>query len=354
MDGERICHAQIDDTTFKIAIDLKAALGQGAHPPDPISNVYLRGAANLNLPLLRLMMAFLQPGRAVLDVGAHIGTFALTAAAQGCRVCAIEAAPGNAALLRESARQNGWSDRVQVIQAAVGNRDGELSFVPYGPWGHVATDKIALARVNVPAIRLDDLLADTGCDCWDFVKMDVEGSEVAVLEGASRSLGGPDAPPILYESNYICLDYYDQTPRDLRGALVELGYAHHYLVRPGRLVAVGADELQAEIVGEYLATKTPLSRLAGWRIDQALSRRELIKMLVVERKRQDPKHRLYLGRALQQAPTDLLAQRSVRRILRCLKADPVTKVRDAVTWYAAPQEGVLTRLLDRVKDRLGV
>jgi FkbM family methyltransferase len=349
-----ICQARIDALHFKIAIDFEAAAGHGGHPPDPIAGAYLRGETDFNLPLVRLMLALVQPGQSVLDVGAHLGTFALAAAAHGCRVCAVEASPTNAALLRTSARHNGWCERLHVIEAALGNRGGALAFTPYGPWGHVTTDKIARAHVEVSAVRLDGLPVLQEGRRWDFIKMDVEGSEVAVVEGAGQMLRRPDAPPLLYESNYVCLDYYDRTPRDLRAALVGLGYVHHYLVRSGRLITVAADALQGEIVGEYLATKAPVSRLAGWRIEASLSRRELLKMLLVERRCADPKHRLHLGRALREAPPDLLAEPGVRRILRGLKADPQAGVRAAVAWYAGAQEGKWTRLVDGVKERLGI
>src|SRR5262245_46201019 len=140
MQPAKFCRARItDDIGFEIAVDPEAAVGRGGHPPDPISQAYLTGRPNLNLTLLRLMLALLRPGGVLLDIGAHIGTFALAAAAQGCRVFAVEAGARNVGLLRESVRRNDWQGRVHVIHAAASDAAGELAFSPYGPWGHVAS-----------------------------------------------------------------------------------------------------------------------------------------------------------------------------------------------------------------------
>jgi FkbM family methyltransferase len=347
-----VCRARItDNIAFEIAVDPDAAAGRGGHPPDPISQAYLNGMPNLNLTLLRLMQAILRPGGVMLDVGAHLGTFALTAAAHGCLVVGVEANPRNVALLRESVRRNGWQERVQVIHAAASDAAGELAFSAYGPWGHVASAKTGIAALPCPAARLDDVLAACGVDRVDFIKIDVEGSEIAALTGAEMVLGS--APAVLYESNHLCLDWYGRTPRELRAALDRFGYRHHYLVRPDRLVSVTADDFQAEICGEYLATKKPVD-LPGWRIETGLPRREMVRMLTAELRRNDRHCLAQLGRALREAPPELLAENTVRRLLRCLKGNAHAEVRAAAHWSAEPPRGTLGHLVDRIGIRLGI
>ena len=157
------------------------------------------------------MSQLFELGTRVLDLGAHIGTVALLAAAKGCQVVAVEASPRNAELLRHSAAINGFTS-LRVVQAAVSDRPGILSFCPKGPFGHVVTNKFESPTIEVPALPVCQVLKEVGWDRVDFIKLDVEGSEIAVIDGMAPFLARADAPPILYESNSYTLDFYDKTP----------------------------------------------------------------------------------------------------------------------------------------------
>src|SRR5262245_22085504 len=56
-----------------------------------------------------------------------------------------------------------------------------------------------VADVPVPVKRLDDFLADYGLPYVDFIKLDVEGSELDVLSGASLTLANPSTFGIVFE-----------------------------------------------------------------------------------------------------------------------------------------------------------
>jgi FkbM family methyltransferase len=205
-------------------------------------------------PHLDLLRQLVRPGSRVLDLGAHIGTFTLAAAALGCEVVAIEPAPRNAELLRASIAENGFH-RVRVIEAAVSDRAGMVSFCPYGPFGHVFTPVTSFPSIEVPAVRVDDLLAQLGWDRVDFIKMDVEGSELAALAGMPALLSRPDAPVILYESNPHTLGFYGQTPEALRARLEAFGY-RSYRPHGADWIAVRPHEPRREVV-DCLAVKRP-------------------------------------------------------------------------------------------------
>src|SRR5262245_9285806 len=66
---------------------------------DPITQAYVSGEL-VNNHLIDLLLRFTKPGACVLDLGAHVGTFGLSAAALGYRVIAVEAAPRQADLLQ--------------------------------------------------------------------------------------------------------------------------------------------------------------------------------------------------------------------------------------------------------------
>ncbi len=148
--------------------------------PDPLTRTLATGYT-LDGFLISLMLQLVQPGDRVLDLGAHVGTFSLAAAAVGCKVIAVEASPTNAGLLRAGASRNGFHD-VYVVNAVVSDGPGSVDFLADGPWGHVAwadPDGSRRDTVKVPSITVDALLAELGWDTASFVKIDVEGSEIA-------------------------------------------------------------------------------------------------------------------------------------------------------------------------------
>ncbi len=237
---------------------------------DPLAEAYKTGKPASLAQIVSLARPALQPGARVLDLGAHIGGFALAAAALGCDVFAIEASPRNAELLRLSACRNGF-DNLTVLHAAVSSQPGEVAFSCHGPWGHLASSVTNLPSITVPAVRGDDVLAERGWTQVDFLKIDVEGSEVAAIEGMSRLLGAENAPLVVVEANRYTLGFYGKSPQDLWTALRQLGYTL-YQVQPEKLALWPEGAQQAQVMEDYLAAKSlPLS-LAAWPHPSAKSR----------------------------------------------------------------------------------
>jgi FkbM family methyltransferase len=117
----------------------------------------------------------------VLDCGANVGivTAYIKKQMPGARVVAFEPDPECYAALQYNCR--GFAD-VQTMQAAVWTTECDLEFDPVGAvGGHVAelSGRNADAdRIRVKAVRLRDYLTEP----VEFLKMDIEGSELAVLE----------------------------------------------------------------------------------------------------------------------------------------------------------------------------
>ncbi|HWW94712.1 MAG TPA: FkbM family methyltransferase [Vicinamibacteria bacterium] len=302
---------------------------------DAFTAAYVGGnGAALNETLVRLMLDLVRAGDVVVDLGAHLGSFALPAAAVGCKVLAVEAAPHTAALLQASATRNGFRN-LKVIQAAAADAPGSLEFCPRGPQGHVATPLISLPTIAVPAVTVDEVLLELGWGPVAFVKMDIEGSEIGALRGMSRVLGGTDAPSILYESNGHTLAFQGATPERLRVELESRGY-QSWLVEPRRLVRLAGAEFQPQTLVDCLAIKRWPERLNGRHREGGLTVEEKIARIVADCRDPNEDVRVYMARALAEAGP-LRAHPAVTDALTGLLQDEVPSVRAACAWWSPAQ-----------------
>ena len=317
-----------DGLRYSVVVDPRAR--------DDISQAMAHGrGGRVSACWVDLMLAMVRPGDLVLDLGAHIGAFALAAAAAGCRVIAVEASAENAALLEDSARHNEFRD-LRVIHAAVSDRRGGVTFCGSGPWGYVTPDPSA-DGTRVRALRVDDLLIAKDRAQLAFVKMDVEGSEPAALLGMKRLLSQSDAPPVLYESNGHCLALNRHTPAQLLAGFEALGY-RNYFVGDDIVRRTPRTELQAYTVVNYLAVKRRLPRLRGWRAVRPQTLASCIHALASEAHHPHRHHRAYVARALAHCDRRILADSTIAKALTRLARDAEPEVRAAARWWSSVRE----------------
>jgi FkbM family methyltransferase len=138
-------------------------------------------------------------GGDVLDVGANIGyTASLFARALplGASVYAFEPEPWNFQLLTMTATKVGKRGRIVPVRAAVGAEDSsvELWLNPMHPGDHrVRTDQFEAQvhgqpTVTVPLVKIDTFVQNRGLTNIPFVKIDVQGFELAVCLGMEATL----------------------------------------------------------------------------------------------------------------------------------------------------------------------
>lgn len=279
------------------------------------------------------LLAGVPRGAAVLDLGANIGTFAVAAAAFGYDVVAVEASAHNANLLHESARLNGF-ENLRIVSAAISDRVGTIFFQQNGPYGIVNPSATAPPGYDaVAATTVDELVNTTLAGRKvGFVKMDIEGSEVAAVHGMTGLMGGPDAPPIFYESNGHTLNLFGKSPADLVAEFERLGYKS-YRAESQRLTPLGSGYVQYPCVVDYLAVKGALTGAWGdYRVAENTPEQQT-QLALGEAAHPVSTHRVHLARTMSQAKASVLMEPRIWAALVALKNDTAQEVRQAMAWF---------------------
>jgi FkbM family methyltransferase len=151
------------------------------------------------------MRDLLAPGATFVDVGANKGDFSVLAATlvgDAGRVLAFEPEPENCRWIERTLALNERRN-VRLFPLALGDRDGEAVLQLSRQSGaHTLVPGLpgrAEGELRVPTRTLDGLLAELGTPRVDVLKLDVEGFELPVLRGASRTLASNPALVLLLD-----------------------------------------------------------------------------------------------------------------------------------------------------------
>ena len=185
---------------------------------------------------IKFVRLMLQPGQHAIDIGANYGLYSLAMAAsvgRSGRVWSFEPASSTAGWLARSVAENGF-DHVVVDQRALSdlcgvanltmNAHAELNAISHSCPDDVQTEQVAM-------VTLDSLLDEYGWSEVDFMKIDAEGEEAAIIRGGKRFFSRC-SPLVQFEikaGNEVSLDLVD--------AFAALDY-HSYRLVPGLEVLV--------------------------------------------------------------------------------------------------------------------
>jgi len=136
-----------------------------------------------------------EPGDVVIDVGGCWGDTALYFASlvgERGKVYVFEFDPENLEILRTNLALNPrLASRIEVVERALWNRSGEtLEFVQAGRMTSLrGPGEPRGSIVKASTLTVDEFVAERRLSRVDFVKMDVEGAESAVIAGSRETLG---------------------------------------------------------------------------------------------------------------------------------------------------------------------
>lgn len=192
-------------------------------------------------PELALVSPLADPSRAFLDVGANTGAYLERALGRFAAVYAVEPDPELARYLERA-----FAGRVIVLAMALSRAPGRMRFYLPHHAGRAISTRGSLEPDANPGleqtIRTIEVATLDGLDLppLGFVKIDVEGHELAVLEGGRARLGR-DRPRLLVEIE----ERHHPNGSDRVPALLDgLGYEAFYWSR-GSLRPLGATPIAA-------------------------------------------------------------------------------------------------------------
>lgn len=177
-------------------------------------------------PEMRAWRRILRPGELFVDVGAHVGLYSLWALDAAATVIAIEPNPDAVGQLRANVARNDYT--AEVIEAAVGAEPGRMAMAGADLLRqHLVLD--AAPAGEGPTVEVQVLDAVIGDRTVRGLKIDVEGAERLVLEGASRLLADGRVDVLQLEWNDCSLDLLGEDRGPLARMLEDLGFV---LARP--------------------------------------------------------------------------------------------------------------------------
>ena len=200
--------------------------------------------------------------RTVLDVGANVGQFAIACAKifRDVTVHSFEPEPGSLDKLRQNAARVG---RVQVYPVALGEKPGEVNFRVNS---HSHSSSVLalgerhrrafpyaqeLSTIRVPVSTLDYEMGSVSLERPVFLKLDVQGYEPQVLEGAVETLKRVDH--VLLEASFRPMYEGEKTFMDIARTMESYGFQ---FLRP-------VDWLSDPHNGEVLQMDALFARAAG-------------------------------------------------------------------------------------------
>ncbi|MBV8777617.1 MAG: FkbM family methyltransferase [Alphaproteobacteria bacterium] len=146
-------------------------------------------------------LQFAPAGGVAIDIGANLGEWAVPlarAVGRAGHVLCCEPNPEVAAALRKTLAINNLA-QARVLPVAVSRSDGA---------GHLRIDahdsgqsRLADSGISVALRTLDAVVAESALKRVDLLKIDVEGHEAAVLDGAARTLREL-RPAVIFESGH--------------------------------------------------------------------------------------------------------------------------------------------------------
>ena len=194
----------------------------------------LRETGDFEPQTRHLLWQFALDDTTFFDVGANIGILSvpILSLTQRVNVISFEPSPAVRSFLKKTWTHSPFQSRWTVIEKAVGNFEGVTHFSQHQKTGDDPFDGVLpthrkgeTTTVQVPITTLDAVWREKDTPSVSIIKIDVEGFELAVLEGATACIS-TCRPVIITEWNRVNMLAYKQPPT----ALWDWATANNYTI----------------------------------------------------------------------------------------------------------------------------
>ncbi len=197
--------------------------------PTDIAHKALAFLGFYELPVSHRITQLAKVGGLMVDVGANYGYYScLWAAAKNKdRVIAFEASPKNFSAFKLNLQLNSIDPQVDLHEMAVGKETGILPFTlgshEQSGWGGLLAQSQDNA-IEMPVVSLDDFFLKDDYECIDVLKIDTEGADIWVLQGAEKLLHSHKINHVFFEENIVRMSALDIKPAEAQNLLRNCGY----------------------------------------------------------------------------------------------------------------------------------
>ena len=211
--------------------------------------------------VVRSLESHINPDAFVIDLGAHVGFYTLLAAGlvgpRG-RVYAFEPQVVVRRVLARNVALNGYESRCRVLPYAVADTTGSRTLFVRSQ----QSDQSSLFAGNnvsekaiVETVSLDEFFAAEGWPPVDFIKMDIEGSEKAALEGMRELSARNPQLRLVMEFGVDLAKRAGYSGQELATVLLELGFRTGYPLETSRTNFRLEDGWPTTVYDNFLLTK---------------------------------------------------------------------------------------------------
>ena len=218
----------------------------------------------------KVLSRFCPEDAQVVDIGANIGLSAMffSSLLPRSRVLALEPSRRNFQYLKQNLSQNNLS-MVSARQVAASNQVGTLRLheePDFGAGSYVVSEQhsagVTASPIEVEAKPLDQVVAEERLERVDFIKIDVEGSELDVLDGMQDTVRR-FKPIIFMEINtWALIAWRNLTPRTLLNRFIEL-CPRAFSFTDGELVSISSPQEQHHFLFKHLVQKGCMEDVVG-------------------------------------------------------------------------------------------
>lgn len=187
----------------------------------------------------------------IFDIGANMGIIANWFAHRSKQVYAFEPHPDNISTIKSQKKLRNINN-LTLYDIALGEKESKMQLHVKGFHGHHSLGDVdnspTIGKIEVNVRKLDDVFGELNIAKIHFMKIDVEGFEADVLNGASNLLNDKKVNYILFELQDTILNSIQRTSSEVFQILFSAGY--QIIDLNGNLMS---DSSSAIPNGDYLA-----------------------------------------------------------------------------------------------------